>query len=125
MGSESSFKRCPGCFTFWESRDDFLADPSLELNGYKADFQKLEYGLFFFTHKIDNCCSTMALEARDFIDLYSGNIYPERKTLSEECPRYCIDGKQLSRCDALCECAFVREIIQIIIGRQKENTKGI
>ena len=125
MGGESAFKKCPGCFTIWDSRDEFLSDSSLELNGYKSDFQKLEYGLFFFTHKVDNCFSTMALEAGDFVDLYSGNIYPEHKTLSEECPQYCIDEKQLSRCDALCECAFVREVIQIIMERQKDNKKSI
>ena len=38
----------------------------------------------------------MALDAMDFIDLYSRNIYPERKTFSEECPRYCINEKQLN-----------------------------
>ena len=125
MGSESVFKRCPCCFKVWASRDDFLADSSLELNGYKSDFQKLEYGLFFFTHKVESCFSTMALEVKDFIDMYTGNSYSDRKTLSEECPRYCIDEKQLSRCDALCECAFVREVIQIIIGWQKDNNKII
>ena len=125
MGSESAFKRCPGCFTLWDSRDDFLSDSSLELNGYKADFQKLEYGLFFFTHKVDNCFSTMASEVKDFFDMYTGDTYPERKTLSEECPRYCVDEKQLSRCDALCECAFVREILAIIVERQKDNKKNI
>ena len=48
MDGESAFKKCPCCFTIWDSKDDFLSDSSLELNGYKADFQKLEYGLFFF-----------------------------------------------------------------------------
>ncbi len=59
-------------------------------------FKKMDYGLLFFTPNIYNCCYTMALEAMDFIDLYSRNIYPERKTLSEECPRYCINEKQLN-----------------------------
>jgi len=124
MTSKDIFKRCPGCFTEWSTRDAFLSDPSLELNGYKADFKNLEYGLFFITHKVDDCFSTMALEVSDFMDLYSGPIYPERRTMSEECPRYCVDEKQLKRCDALCECAFAREVMQIIIERQRAAGGG-
>ena len=114
------FKTCPHCFQIWPTRDDFISDSQLELNGYKADFEKLEYGLFFFTHQKSGCHSTMAIEVVDFKDLYSGEIYTERKTGSEECPRYCLDKEQLDRCDAICECAFVREIIQII-----RNKRGI
>jgi hypothetical protein len=60
----------------------------------------------------------MALEAQDFLSLYSGKKYTERRTGMEECPGYCHDVKQLNRCDALCECAFNREVIQIIKERQ-------
>ena len=119
MDNNDAFKKCPGCFKAWRSREDFLADGALELNGYKADFKELEYGLFFFTHKADGCYSTMALEVKDFQGLYTGTIYPERKTASEECPRYCMKEKQLNRCAARCECAFAREIIQIIRECQK------
>jgi hypothetical protein len=108
------FKICPNCFESWQTRDEFVSDDQLELNGYKADFEKLEYGLLFFTHKKAGCCSTMALEVFDFKGLYSGTIYTERKTDSKDCPRYCLDKEQLDRCDAICECAFVREIIKII-----------
>ncbi|HMK56293.1 MAG TPA: hypothetical protein VK448_06635 [Dissulfurispiraceae bacterium] len=118
VSGETVFKKCPGCFRDWSTRDDFLSDNSLELNGYKADFEKLEYGLFFFTHKVDGCCSTMALEVKDFLGIYTGKMYTDRKTLSDECPGYCTDEKQLSRCDALCECAFAREIMHIIRQRQ-------
>lgn len=106
----------------WATRDDFLADSNLLLNGYQADFQDLEYGMFFFTHKIADCASTMALMVKDFRDLYTGPTYPESKALSEECPRYCIDENEMSRCDALCECAFTREIIQII--REQQGSAG-
>lgn len=108
------FKICPNCSEVWQTRENFISDNQLELNGYKADFEKLEYGLFFFTHKKPNCCSTMTIRVLDFKDLYPGEIYTERKTESEECPRYCLEKEQLDRCNAFCECAFVREIIQIL-----------
>jgi hypothetical protein len=108
------FKKCPNCFEIWSTRYEFISDNQIELNGYKTDFEKLEYGLFFFTHKKSGCGSTMALEVADFKDLYSGTISSERKTATDECPRYCFEKDQLDRCNALCECAFAREIIQII-----------
>ncbi len=119
MKVEQIFKTCPACSKKWKTMEDFVSDPSLELNGYKADFKDLEYGMFFFTHKIEPCHSTMTIMIEDFRKLYSGPIYKENKAFSEECPRYCIDEKNLARCDAFCECAFVREIMEIIV-----NSKG-
>jgi len=124
MSDRNIFKKCPKCGTEWHSRDDFLADPTLELNGYQADFRKLEHGLFLFTHKYLNCFTTMAIRAKDFLDLYKGRRYHENRALTADCPRYCIDERQLGRCEAFCECAFVREVIQIVIQRQKSG-KGI
>lgn len=108
------FKRCPGCFHVWETRKRFLSDNRLVLNGYKADFERLEYGLFFFTHMRDNCCSTLAIEVVDFLDMYHGEIHPQRRTGEVDCPGYCLDKNQLERCEAICECAFVREIMHQI-----------
>ncbi|MBI4666390.1 MAG: hypothetical protein HY751_08280 [Nitrospinae bacterium] len=118
MDTKKAFKVCSTCGQVWQSRDDFLNDTSLKLNGYKADFERLEYGMFFITHGADGCHSTLAFEVNDFNDLYTGVRYTERKTLGPDCPRYCVDEKQLARCDAMCECAFVREIAQLILKRQ-------
>jgi len=98
----------------WGNRSDFLNDPTLQLNGYQADFEKLEYGLFLFTHTADGCFTTMAVRVEEFLNLYTGKKFAQRKTGSEECPGYCLQIHQLDRCDVQCECAFVREIIQII-----------
>lgn len=124
MNEKSTFKTCPGCFISWNSMEAFLSDPGLELNGYKADFKDLEYGMFFFTHNSEPCYSTMTLMVDDFRSLYSGKYYRDNKALSEECPRYCMNEKQFVRCDALCECAFVREIMQTIVEKQKQAVTG-
>ena len=120
MGEGKVFKICPMCLTEWETRDDFLNDQSLEINGYGVDFEKLEWGLFYFTHKKTGCFSTMALEAKDFLDIYSGKRYTERQTGKEGCPGYCLEKNQLDRCDAVCECAFNREVIAIIKEKHKK-----
>ena len=98
-----------------------MNDQSLEINGYGVNFEKHEKSLFYFTHNIEGCFSTMTIEAKDFLDLYSGKKYTEQKAGEEGCPRYCLDEKQLNRCDAFCECAFNREIIQIIKERHNRD----
>ncbi len=35
------------CSTEWATHDDFLGDKSIEINGYGADFEKLEWSLFY------------------------------------------------------------------------------
>lgn len=111
------FKLCPCCQRKWSDREEFLADPGLEVVGYQADLEFLEEGLFYFNHRISGCGSTIVIGVSCFLDLYSGPRYTERQTLLEGCPRFCIDKNQLTRCDAVCECAFVREVLQIVKAR--------
>ncbi len=66
------FKKCPMCGKEWTNRNLFLKDVKLNLNGYQADFEKLEWGLFYFTHLKESCKSTMAVETKEFLDLYTG-----------------------------------------------------
>ncbi len=112
--SKKIFKKCSMCSNEWETREKFLADNSLKINGYGADFKNLERSLFYFTHMKEGCFSTIVIKAEEFLSLYSGKRYSEQRAGKEECPGYCLDEKQLNRCDALCECAFNREIIQMI-----------
>ncbi|WP_153306469.1 hypothetical protein [Desulfogranum japonicum] len=118
MKENTIFKQCPMCGTVWETRDTFIDDLSLEINGYGVDFQQLELGLFYFTHQAPGCGSTLTIYAKEFFDLYSGKKYEERRTGKKDCPSYCLQKEQLDRCEALCECAFNREIIHIIRERK-------
>ena len=117
---ETVFKTCSCCGVSWPTRESFLSDPYLRVDGYQSDFEFLEEGLFFLTHCKDDCHSTMTIPAREFADLYSGCRYPQSKALSQECPRYCVDKEQLARCDAYCECAYVREVLSIVKNRLDE-----
>ena len=125
MQGAKTFKKCPMCRKIWKSRDAFLDDESLLLEGYTADFEIKEKGLFYFTHRTRGCYSTLALEAGDFLDLYTGEKFSGSKMGGDECPRFCLDRHKLDRCPALCEFAFVREIIQIIKGREDRGIKSV
>jgi hypothetical protein len=105
------FKRCPTCGFEWDFRESFLRDSNIDIIGYQAHFEELTAGLFLFNHL---CRTTFSIKADDFKDLYDGPIFTERATGSEECPGYCLHQHELRRCAAQCECAYVREIIQII-----------
>lgn len=117
------FKVCPYCGKIWNSQQDFLADSDLEFIGYKADFEKLENGLFFFNHKVNDCYSTLTIDALIFFNIYIGPRYSVRKTDTAECPGYCNDQNQLHRCPVMCECAYVREIASILNLKRKSFTR--
>ncbi|GAB4485824.1 MAG: hypothetical protein OHK006_12580 [Thermodesulfovibrionales bacterium] len=112
------FKECGCCHTAWTDRSSFLADPEIVMVGYQVDFRDLTMGLFLFNHR--PCKSTLALRAGDFRDLYNGPVFVERKTGSESCPGHCLHHDNLKPCPAACECAFVREIIQIVKTWEKQ-----
>lgn len=90
---------------------DFLNDPGLKPIGYQANFEALTAGIFLFNH---DCYGTLAIPAGEFGDLYAGPIFKERATGSRECPGYCLHEDELAPCPARCECAYVREILQLI-----------
>jgi hypothetical protein len=115
----NGFKVCPCCKQKWMSQNVFLEDPQIKLIGYKADFEKLEYSMLFFNHTIGSCQSTITIEVLAFMNLYNGHKFPERLTNTTDCPGYCNKIDQLNRCDALCECAYYREITHIINNWKK------
>ncbi len=116
------FKKCPMCGFVWCDRETFIHDISLDMNGYQVNFEKLELGLFYFTHKVEGCYSTLVVNAREFYDLNPASCYPQRKTLTEECPTHCLYQENLGKCSAQCECAYVRDLIQIL-QRMKHGEK--
>ena len=106
------FKRCTNCETKWADRDDFLSDPDVVIIGYQVDFEDLRLGYFLFNHM--SCKTTMAIHSVFFIELYRGPVFTQPKTGSSECPEHCLHKDDLEPCAAACECAYVRDIIQII-----------
>lgn len=108
------------CGCIWNDREEFLADKNVTLIGYQADFEKLEYGLFYFNHTVNKCSSTMAVYTREFLDLYKGEVYTKKQTGEENCPGYCMEIDQTQRCTTYCECAMVREVSHILsLPKQK------
>ena len=106
------YKRCTNCNYRWESRDAFLSDPNIVIIGYQVNFEKLQLGYFLFNHT--TCQTTLAIHAADFVDLYHGPIYSERKSGTAECESHCLHRDDLGQCSAKCECSYIREIIQIV-----------
>ncbi|MBW7888215.1 MAG: hypothetical protein H3C35_07630 [Bacteroidetes bacterium] len=78
------FKQCSLCGTTWETAEDFLNDPSLQLNGYQFSAYAHRFGngngLLLFTHKKGNCNTTLAIFARDFKE----NDFPRNKPHLED-----------------------------------------
>ena len=106
------FKKCTACEHLWPTRDNFLNDPNTTLVGYQVNFDNLELGFILFNH--NHCKSTIAIPAGQFRGLYNGPVFKENLFASNGCPEYCLQERQLLPCPEQCECAYVREIIQII-----------
>ena len=113
------FKGC-SCGSSWTSREAFLGADDVQLVGYQANFRELELGLILFRHRA--CKTTMALPAGYFSDLYGGKTFALPLTRTSACPEYCLHKEELRPCPAECECAYVREVLQII--RQWPKGKG-
>ena len=105
------FKKCSLCHHHWQKREHFLTDPDIEIVGYQVCFDGAKDGLFLFNH---HCETTLALEAHEFGDLYTGVAYDTALTGTEECPGLCLQIDELDACQAQCKYASVRDIIQII-----------
>jgi hypothetical protein len=112
----TTFARCPSCGAAWSARESFLADPGVRLIGYRVSFIDLIAGLFLFQHR---CGATLALHASEFADLYAGPIFDSPQTGGEKCPGYCLRAEELRPCPARCECAFVREIVNLVYNWPK------
>ena len=108
---DSMFKQCGMCEKVWRNYHDFLSDPYVSLVGYQVAFEEeLEAGLFLFNH---SCHNTLAIPAGAFTHFYDGPIFKVRATGTDKC--------QLQPCPAECECAYVREVLQIIKKWPKEK----
>jgi hypothetical protein len=118
LGARALFKECTVCDFKWNNRNDFLKDFDINIHGYQVHFEELTEGLFLFNHA---CGGTLALSAGEFRDLYDGPVFTERFTGSDECPGYCLHEDELQACPAQCECAYVREIIQVVKHWQKNK----
>lgn len=108
---KSVFKKCTNCEHIWDTRNSFLADPGIKIIGYQADFRELTEGLFLFNH---TCGTTVSIKAQFFIDLNDRPIFQDRLTDGEECLGYCHIRNNLLPCHSKCECAYVREVLQVV-----------
>jgi len=111
MKKEHYFKDCSYCGFVWQDRDKFLNDDEIEIVGYQQHFKELQAGLFLFNH---SCNGTISIKVGHFTDLYDGPIFQKRKLHTDECSEHCLYTDSLDSCRVQCECAFVREVIQII-----------
>jgi hypothetical protein len=105
------FSTCENCQETWINYHDFLSDPYVELKSYHVSFKNLRAGKFLFNH---SCGASLNVEVGSFVHLYNGPIFEERATGSDKCPEYCLRQDELEPCPVECECAYVREVLQIV-----------
>jgi hypothetical protein len=116
------FKVCPNCSTVLNTLEAFLSDPKLEYAGYQINFADLEGGLFYFTHATQSCGTTMAVAVKAFSGLSSRPLLAKQgKQPGGKCSGACLRAGDSSPCPVECECVWVREVMQIILGWRKHS----
>ncbi|MFZ5761082.1 MAG: hypothetical protein ACOY32_15820 [Thermodesulfobacteriota bacterium] len=105
------FKTCPSCGMAWADWSLFLADPATSLIGYQAFWGDLLEGLFLFNHR---CGTTMSISVGDLRHLYSGPVGQRRLAGTDACAGMCLHTMDIRPCPTDCECAYIREIMQIV-----------
>lgn len=115
------FKVCTLCKAVWNTREEFLSDPEIELAGYQVAYGDLKGGLFFFRHLKEGCYTTLALGVKDFTDLSDRPVLSSHGKPPEGCPGFCVRKDSLDSCPNECECVWVRDILQVIRTREKQK----
>ncbi len=108
------FKICNSCDKVWASRDDFLSDPQTAMVGYQGGGDSPEDGFFYINHLKEGCKTTLAILVREFSDLYDGPLLQKHRTGEHPCPSHCFYKDNLDDRPELCECQFVRVVMQRI-----------
>jgi hypothetical protein len=114
------FLCCSCCDKTWATREDFLADGELILNGYQVDFSRPETGFLLFTHHREDCGSTLALEVQRFADLYRGPGHDLDLHGTTDCSGLCGRTENLMRCDRKCRNAWVRDLVAVIMEGRRQ-----
>lgn len=70
---DTPFKLCTFCGREWKTKEDFLQDRDVFLDGYQVIRKRLleglpAEGLLIFTHRVSNCGTSLAIAATKFRD---------------------------------------------------------
>lgn len=118
----TEFKKCMVCQYSWATRDSFIGDDAIYAIGYQANIVAVEKGLFLFNH---SCGGTLSLPVEAFRDLYAGPMFSRRLNGSDACPGYCLHQSSLRACPKKCECAYVRDILQMLVTSDKRPSEDL
>ena len=117
-----AFKTCTTCGHVWPSTEDFLSDPTLQLNGYQVHFDDLKGGLFFFTHLQEGCHTTLAIAVTDFLSLQDQPLLAKRDAQLCTGSDFCVHQNDTHPKPVKCECIWVRDILKTIRTWPKTST---
>lgn len=127
LSPNSPFMTCSKCGYTWQTRDQFLDDPTIKIIGFQADIETPENSLYLFNHDLadDSCGSTIAIFVSHFLDMYDGPIYDEVIFGSETCSGHCARIDDMELCKNPCRNAVAREIMIQILERQSGHKETV
>ena len=115
------FKKCACCDNEWEYLTDLIRDEQVQLIGYQAAFSDSYEGLFFFSHRAEECGTTIAIPVSCFANLYDGPAYQAHLECTEQCNGLCQSFYDFGACPKECNMRQVRDIIKVLVNRGPEE----
>ncbi len=109
--------KCPLCSHSWDSLELFLGDRDVALLGYQVHFREDTTGFFLFNHL--TCRTTLGVKAKKFLSLSEVPIQGECHRHEDRCPEYCLRTSLSQNPPPLCDCTFVKSIVDVIQGWPK------
>ncbi len=113
MESGALFKVCNGCGKRWQTAEQFILDPSLQLVMYQAVFGEVEYGLFVLTHDVPECQSSISVSVGMFRGLVPRD-HQESGFLDPKCEDRCFSQMDLAPCNVDCSMKWARDVMQCL-----------
>ncbi|MFZ0391794.1 MAG: hypothetical protein WAN36_15140, partial [Calditrichia bacterium] len=95
---EMYFKKCMKCGKLWLNRDEFLDSDELVPVGFQAHFLDGDKSSLLFTHKLDDCNTTLGVPLALFSDLIPGFKDSPNLINSSVCPGLCLTDTDLTPC---------------------------
>jgi hypothetical protein len=111
---DGPFKICTSCERRWDTREQFLDDPTIVLLGYQSFLPDDVLGLFMFNH---DCGTTLTIRAARLEDLHDGPIYRARRDWVQHGAETCLASSTDHACPPTCECEYVKHVSEAV-GRK-------
>lgn len=119
LPQQETFKSCPMCGKKWISLHEFLNDQNLKCNGFHPATDIYDFDLYYFTHLVEGCGTTMGMLSGSFFSLYNFEPFEQKVHGMGDCNTCSFSDLKFQRCAITCEHMIHTEIAKVVVDNFK------